>query len=322
MKSKQKHRTKRRQRNERSKRTAMTKGTRSWRKLNCAPTVQGKTATQDTCFTPETLLQIRDAYNKNHGPQDQILDTTPTKIQNALRVRLQQCDTEACWLNEIQDPSAKHKLRHILFAPTHPKAWSENPNTWLSNFDIAAVLRQYEASHPHFKLLGPSAIDYNERPPEYGGQCVWNDLCELSLADLLAKGKQKLGVSLNLDKHDGNGTHWVSMFVDTVDGIVFYYDSACHPVPKQVRELSKTIVDQGKALTPPIHFKYIENKYTHQRTNSECGMYSLFFIITMLTNDTEHTRGLTLDEKVALFTKPRIPDKHVAKYREIYFNSE
>lgn len=324
------HRLTRNKRHKRSARTIGTKrnekernegkGTRSWRKLNCAPAVHDKTINSNTCFTPETLLQIRDAYNKNHSSKEQILDTTPSKIQRTLLRRLKQCDTEACWLDEIQDPSVKYKLRHLLFAPTHPKEWIKYPNAWLSNFDIAAVLHQYEISHPHFKLLGPSAIDYNARPVEYGGQCVWNDLCELSLAELLSKGKQKLGISLNLDKHDQGGTHWVSMFVDIPEKTVFYYDSACHPVPIQVVELSNTIKEQGKQLTPPIDFTYIENKYTHQRTNTECGMYSLFFIITMLTNDTEQKRGMTMDEKIALFTKRRIPDKYVAQYRQIYFN--
>lgn len=319
MKTRSSSRRRRHRREHNSKPAART--TRSWRKMNCAPTVGGKTATEETCFTLEILLQLRDAYNKNHSPSERISAADPESIQEALKTRLQQCDTEMCWLDEIQDASVKTKIRHLAFAPLHPKSWEHKPGTWLSNFDIAAVLRQYEATYPHFKLLGPSAIDFNERPSDYGGRCVWDDLCALSLADLKEKGKEKLGISLNLDKHDEDGSHWVSMFVNIPEAVILYYDSACHPIPKQVKQLVKTIRRQGKQLDPPINFTYVENKCTHQRTNGECGMYSLFFIITMLTNNTEYKQNMTMAEKIALFTKPRIPDKYVSQYRRIYFNS-
>jgi hypothetical protein len=43
------------------------------------------------------------------------------------------------------------------------------------------------------------------------------------------------------------------------------------------------MIEQGKELSRPIHFKFIQNyPKTHQYSNTECGMYSLFFIITFL----------------------------------------
>jgi len=292
-------------------------------KSNCAPLLNGRTAFSGTCYNKDTLIQIKNAYNKNS--KTPILDTDPQEIWNTLRLRLsQKCETEDCWLEEITDPSVRRQLDEIIFAPDHPKEWYKNPNEWLSNIDIEAVLQQYEMSHPQFKLLGPSSIDYDTQLSENGGKCVWEDLCRLSLDRLIDRGKTNLGISFNLDKHDEPGSHWVSMFVDTENGVIFYYDSALNPTPKEVSRLTKEIVRQGKSLDPPINFKCYKNRRAHQRTNTECGMYSLFFIITFLTGQPEYNPKapkMTIQEKIDLFTKQSIPDKYVQKFRNIYFTS-
>jgi len=59
----------------------------------------------------------------------------------------------------------------------------------------------------------------------------------------------------------------------------------------------------------------------HQYKNTECGMYSLFFIITMLTNKTEKKIFKNYTEKIDFFKNKRIPDKHMHSYRKQYFNS-
>ena len=48
-------------------------------------------------------------------------------------------------------------------------------------------------AYPDFKLLGPSAIDYDSKPYGENGKCVWNDLCRLSLQNLIYRNKRKLG---------------------------------------------------------------------------------------------------------------------------------
>jgi hypothetical protein len=57
--------------------------------------------------------------------------------------------------------------------------------------------------------------------------------------------------------------------------------------------------------------------------NTECGVYSLFFIRTMLTGKTELVRGnapMNMRQKVYLFNQRTIPDKYIEKYRNVYFN--
>ena len=54
-----------------------------------------------------------------------------------------------------------------------------------------------------------------------------------------------------------------------------------------------------------------EDKIMHQTKNTECGVYCLYFIITLLTGENDWKRFITR----------RITDEEIMKYRDIYFNS-
>jgi hypothetical protein len=139
---------------------------------------------------------------------------------------------------------------------------------------------------------------------------------------MIDSGKTKLGIVFNLDKHGQGGSHWISMYVDLDDNYMFFMDSAGDPVPKQVDVLAKRIIKQGLELSPKKHIHYHENcPMEHQYSDNECGMYSLYFIITMLTNKTERKTFTNYVDKIAFFKKKRIPDTFIHKYRKKYFNS-
>jgi len=297
-------------------------------KMNCNPVVKNKTISNNTCYTKDALIQLRDSYNKNHS--DKIHTSNSKKLWNSFRNKLDHCSNEDCWLDEIKEPKLKQQLDDILFSPDRPNSWDKNPVSWLSNYDIGGVLKQYELAHPDFKLLGPSAIDYDEEPYGEKDKCVWNDLCRLSLQNLYDHEKRKLGIVFNLDKHDEPGSHWVSLFIDLDEGLIFYYDSALNAVPRQVSKLKREIIKQGKQMETPIHFKYMQNDYAHQNTNTECGMFCLFFIITFLTKELEMqqnddsmiggTKRVTTKDVIKIFTKPGISDSLMITYRNKYFN--
>lgn len=289
-------------------------------KMNCNPNVKNKRISTNTCYTKDAILELKEHYNKHHS--DKINTSNPEKIWNSLRKKLDHCLKEDCWLNEIKDKKIRQQLDDILFSPDRPNSWDKNPVSWLSNYDIAAVLKQYELAYPEFKLLGPSAIDYDSKPYGENGKCVWNDLCRLSLQNLIYRNKRKLGIIFNLDKHNEPGSHWVSLFVDLNEGLIFYYDSAMNAVPRQVSKLKRELIKQGKKLSTPIQFKYMQNEYAHQTTNTECGMYCLFFIITFLTKQIESQSLKTTNDVVNIFTKPGIDDTLMIDYRNKYFNKK
>lgn len=166
-------------------------------------------------------------------------------------------------------------------------------------------------------MLGPSSIDYDTM---IHGKCVWDELCKFSLEKMLKMGKTDFGIVFNLDDHDEPGSHWVSMYIDTHNSVIYYYDSALNEIPPEVIRFKDNVIDQGKKLTKPISFQFLHNKKRHQKSNTECGMYSLFFITTFLTGETKIKQNMTIQDKIHLFSKTRVPDKYVEQYRNIYFN--
>lgn len=303
-----------------------------FQKMNCSPAVKNKQIVADSCFTKDIFIQILKKYNEKN-PTTKITESDPTKAWVQLKSQLS-CKKEECWLNQLDDESMKEKIKMYIFAPKHPPDWNDNPDEWLSNFDIADVAKQYEISDPSFKFIGPTTIDFDTRLPERGGICVLEDLCNFSLEQFINLKKTKIGIVFNLDKHDQSGSHWVSLYINIKNKFMFFFDSADNGIPAEIwideknQRVNKTlplvnrIMKQGLELPKPIHFHFYNNVgITHQQGNTECGMYSLFFIITMLTGKTSFTKGiLSMKKRRELFLKSKIPDNIVFQYRKVYFN--
>ena len=145
------------------------------------------------------------------------------------------------------------------------------------------------------------------------GECVWNDLCTFNLANQLKRGKTKIGIIFNTDTHDKDGSHWISMFINIKKGIIFYFDSVGDEAPPEIMKLVHKIINQGKKLNPKIYLKFESSKgKEHQYGNTECGIYSLFFIIHMLQDKTSEN----------FYKTHTLKDKDVQHYRKIYFNEK
>lgn len=282
-------------------------------RLHCSPVAEKQGHLPGSCLNSSVLEKIRDGYNETHRDQA-ILEKDAEKVYSRLKKELSdKCgQKEDCWLNEIPNEQERRNLDKTLFVPDQPSDWKEKPNRWLSNFDIEAVLKQYEQAYPEFKLLGPTVLDYDTLMDD--GHCVDEDLCHFSLDRWIKQGKTKLAISFNLSKHDEPGTHWTTMFVDVPNKFVYYYDSALNPMPSQIEKFKKLILRQGKG------FKFHKNNHQHQKTNTECGMYSLFFTIVMLTGKISSTNMLSAKERIRLFSQMMIPDKVMQLYRSVYFS--
>jgi hypothetical protein len=291
--------------------------------LHCSPVAEKKGHLPGSCYSTDTVLEMRDAYNEIHrdGKDGGIVENDPVKVHRALKTRLaDKCgDNEECWLKEtISNDQRRKDLDKTLFSPSKPSDWQKDPTRWLSNFDIEAVLKQYEEAYPEFKLLGPTVLDYDAKLGD--GACVDDDLCHFSLDSWIQRGKTKLAVSFNLSKHDEPGTHWTTLFIDVANKLVYYYDSALNPMPSQINKFKKTVLRQGKRLG--IAFQFHKNNHQHQKTNTECGMYSLFFTIVMLTGKISTTSNTVMAPKecVRIFSQMIIPDDVMQDHRSVYFS--
>jgi hypothetical protein len=170
-------------------------------------------------------------------------------------------------------------------------------------------MKQYEKAYKCFDFIGPSPIDFDTR--KLYGECVWEELCNFNLHNMIKKGKTKIGIIFNTDPHNKPGQHWISMFINIKKGVIFFFDSTGDDAPPEVKKLINRIRKQGLAMNPPINFKVDSNKgVEHQYGNTECGVYSIFFIVHMLE-----------DKVTENYLKTHIlKDEYMQEFRHIYFN--
>jgi hypothetical protein len=277
-------------------------------KLRCSP----KTAKKGyTCLEDETLYKLKELWNARH-PESKIEVNDSKDIWNQLNNKLKSvCNKESCWLKQKFVNGKLNKELSESFAPVSPKEWNKNPNEWLSSVDIIDVMKQYEKTYKCFDFIGPSPIDFDTH--KLYGECVWEELCHFNVEQEIKNGRFKIGIIFNLDPHYKGGSHWVSMFINIKKGEIFFFDSAGDKAPRQVMKLVKRIIKQGKQLKVPINFKFDQNHpVEHQYGDTECGIYSLYFIAHMLEDrhDSKYFKTHILD------------DKYMEQFRKVYFNKE
>jgi len=300
--------------------------TQKTKKLHCNTISRKNKISKNSCFTNESLLLLKNAYNEKN-PNKKITSTLGKNILREIQTKSNQvCRKDLCLIEEFSNSKRDtDMLKTLLFPPPKPSEWYSDPDAWLSNFDIMKVLNQYQVSFPNFYFIGPSPIDYDTKPNKT--TCVCKNLCEFQVKKYLKKNITKIGIVFNLDPHTKGGSHWVAMFVDLFDDFLFFFDSTGEKIPKRIEQFAKTVIRQGKELYPPKNITFHENtKKEHQKSNTECGMYCLYFIITMLIRKKEVGDIIPEMNKSQLFdlfqgTNGRLPDKKMFDKRNEYFTS-
>jgi len=301
-------RTKKNNRSKKMRSKKRSNKTIKLKKLQCGPEGNKKGY---TCIRDESICKLKTLWNKRH-PDNKIKNTTIKKTWGSLKKKLKNvCNKESCWLQQKFAKKGMGNELNVAFAPESPKKWKKNPNEWLSSTDIIAVMKQYERKYKCFNFIGPSPIDYDTH--KMYGECVWEELCHFDLNKELNDGKRKIGIIFNLDPHYKNGSHWVSLYIDIKKQSIFYFDSVGKSIPSQIKKFVKEVQRQGLQLVKhdPINFTFDQNHpKEHQMGDTECGIYSLYFIIHMIEDkhDGEY------------FKTHVITDKCVEKFRKVYFN--
>jgi len=279
------------------------KKNKTLKKENCSPTRKNKFS----CYSDDSLHVMKKYWNARH-PDVKIHSNDGREIWSKLKDKLSNvCKRESCWMQQkFMKGKLNTELKSYTFAPKSPTIWDKEPNTWLTSVDIEKVMKQYEKKYQQFEFLGPSPIDFDTH--KLYGECVWEELCKFQLSDFLKRGKRKIGVIFNLDPHYKEGSHWVSLFVDTQKKFIFFFDSTGDPIPGRVCKLVKRIIKQGMHLNIDFGETIINDK-EHQMEDTECGVYSLNFIISMI-------KGV---DPLKILNE-RISDKSMERLRKVYFN--
>lgn len=170
---------------------------------------------------------------------------------------------------------------------------------WLSNFDIQDVMKQYELVYPDYKFLGAVPRDFDNFKYWNFSNIDYNNYYDNN------NKKTRFGVIFNNDSSGHSGSHWTALFFDMNKSQIYFQDSVGYGPNKEIKTLIKSIEHQMKGD--------IDNQYStmdHQHGNSECGVYSLSFILRLLNGESFNDIQST-----------RLDDNNVNKCRAIYFNN-
>jgi hypothetical protein len=283
-------------------------GQKPFKKVQCAP--KSKDIQKFTCYEENDLLKMRDLWNARHRDAP-IEAKMPKDIWLALKAKMAAaCDTESCWLKQkFMENNLDEKLSTYTFAPKSPLKWKEKHTTWLNSDDIEKIMKQYEHTFKCFRFIGPTPIDFDTQL--HDKECVWEDLCHFDLSDFIKKGVNKIGIIFNTDPHTKSGAHWISLFINIKKRFIFFFDSNGTEMPRQIEAFVKRITEQGEKNG--IKFKFDQNApFAHQEGNTECGMYSLYLIVSLLKD--KHT--------CKYFKTTKIHDAAVEHLRDTYYNSD
>jgi len=267
-----------------------------------------------SCIPLNILIKMADAYNEYcnyegnnmHIKLDDKLDILyPDEYKRYLLFEFGKRfkGSQHSWIKEkfssYMSKDDKDELENNVFRPEAPQGKFD----WLSTFDINYALAQYESKYKDFKFLGAVPIDFNDLD--------YLPFKNLNFDELLKEGKNRIGVVFNLDEHYKGGSHWVSLFSDLKDGKVYFSDSYGTKPEKRIidfiNRIEKYLVENRKISKPDVRY----NRTQHQKGNSECGVYSINFILRLL-------KGKTFDH----ITSKRVTDEKVNKCRNIYFQKK
>lgn len=299
----------------------------------CAPS---KKLEHDTCFTLNSLKNIALAYN-NHNtdkintslPKEQLVDVLEDKMEKKYHCNDQTCWTRQKILEEL-DMKVLEEIQEKTFRPVGPS----KKYGWLSTTHINEVIDQYHDIHKDFLFLGAVPYDFEDLPQL--------EINTLDFKELEKDGKTKIGMVINLDEHYKQGSHWVALYTDLKKNQVYFFDSVGRAPQKRIRRFINRITRYiyQKKYNKNIHIndiikelrEYSKNKNSrkyfhvenilkggfdirynnkqHQFDNSECGVYSINFIVRLVS-------GEQFESVINDITK----DETMNRNRKVYFRN-
>jgi len=271
----------------------------------CAPNINFNNG---TCISLDLLKSLALAYNDNNNNNlnDKININLNSKDEDNLKNNLLKelkkrlGDDEENWIKHKSLKNLSKEDYDILINNTFRPKGPQGQFEWLSTLDINKVLYQYEQKYNDFKFLGAVPIDFMDL--DY---LIFN---KINFKELEKNNLKRFGVIFNLDESWKSGSHWVSLFFDLDKGQIYYSDSFAIEPEQRIIDFINIIekyLKYNKKITN-IDKKY--NKTRHQKGNSECGVYSINFILRLL-------KGKTFDH----ITRKRLDDNKVNKCRLVYF---
>ena len=269
----------------------------------CAPSVAG----EEVCSRPAIIEQMKKFIEEaTHKPFKGDRKAIVAEIS-----RLLGCDSESCVLSHTDFKSkighqAAEQEKRTRFKPEGPH---DNDNL-LNNINIDQCLTQYTHASKNFHHIPFQMIDFAYTDNGH------NPLNKLNVQqDMFAKRKNCFGVVLNTDVSTGPGKHWFCLFGDFRNPkhatLEFFNSSGNIPV-QEVHEFLLKLQKQVEYECNCECTVEIVSNIQIQNSRTECGPYSLYYIISRLN-------GIPLDTIRTIIRTRGIPDEKMLEFRKHLF---
>jgi hypothetical protein len=303
----------------------------------CAPSKEYK---DGSCFSTKSLQKIINNYNKKFKQNININLPKKELVNKITKIFNNKCDDQACWLRQelVINIDEDNEIRRNTLRPEGPDGKYE----WLSTLDINNIMEQYHSIHKNFIFLGALPYDFEDIGVL---EMNTNELFK----DMIDKGKTRFGIVINLDSHNMSGSHWVGLYTDFDKNQVYFFDSVGKKPRKKIKKFINNIVTfmynknypnkklninnvlkslnnnhnnvlkslnnnhnnlSAEQINNLKKFNIKYNKVQQQYKDSECGVYSVNFIIRLLEGESFDNicNNITYDDKMN-------------KNRKIYFRN-
>jgi hypothetical protein len=282
----------------------------------CIPDSELVKVVRDTNIIVGSSRNVHNSRKSNKGSKTRskrLRAVTASQKNKTSRLRKQlavkigcQSNSERCLVEKLPINAVSRRNLESFLRPKMPDSWKNDPDQWLDNTNIEAVMKQYEEARNDFKFLGVHPIDFSApNPYESSNQlkCMVPQMCNVSVPQLRKSGIKSVGVVFNLDPHTKSGSHWVSCFIDIDKCWVYYFDSYGIKPPRLIHLFMKSLLRDE----PRMKLGYNSRRF--QFGGSECGMYSLYFLVCML-------EGAKFKE----FVHRPVPDDVMLQLRKWFFS--
>lgn len=248
------------------------------------------------------------------------------------------CKSERCalahprladFVEQVKGAGAAEALKaavEVRFKPAGPR----NSTALLSNFDIDGVLERWAGEAPFGSFFNcPFAMmDFDREAYPFGTLSMADVRRGAATQQVRPEGTAEAGpvrrpcdtfaCVLNTDTSTGPGKHWVCVFVDMrpppgTPWTVEYFNSAGNAPPRAMtRWLARTcdVLIEAREAGPAGARAVTVTSVTHQRSRTECGPYTLYYLRARL-------EGVPAEA----FTEQRTTDQEMVEFRRHLFSS-
>jgi len=267
------------------------------------------------------MIKVVHEFVKSEGDTQVVTDIetfkAKTKSEGAKIIEsaanLMGCRSESC---VISHPDISKKISKSTIEARFKPSGPRSSTSLLSNFNIDDALQRWSRTFTSFYPFPFTPMDFYR---------IESDLVNVNITDILSgdidfqcgdeyiqRKNNQMACVINTDTSTGPGKHWVALFIDCKPQqahepwTIEYFNSAGNPPPKDVirfmEETKKTLIGyRGNYEVDTVNV----TKLCHQQSETECGMYVLFYIRCRLEGYSYRSfmRKIILDHEVTAFRK-------------------